>query len=332
MNTEWLRSFVEVARQQSYSRAAERLYLSQPTVYHHVRLLESHLGVRLLQQRGKRAELTPQGKTLLERAVCILEAVAALRAAAADEESLARGQLTVGAATTFGAYLLPWLLAAFHRLYPGVEVAARIVNDPEQLDALVREGEIDVAINPGGQQSADLFKVPVMRDPMVLVTPPSHPLARLPFATPPGLAGTPLVTFPRRSRSSFRQALEIWFAEAGQPLAAVMTLGSQESIKRAVLAGVGVAVLSYCAVADEVANGQLVAVPLRPRLERYWYLSLKAPVKSSHPLEAFLRLLHSDTWIPPGLRDQYATQSQLPREGETPALGEALQSALEMLP
>jgi DNA-binding transcriptional LysR family regulator len=330
MNTEWLRSFVEVARQQSYSRAAERLYLSQPTVYHHVRLLETHLGVRLLQQRGKRAELTAQGKTLFERAVHILEAVAALRAAAADDASLARGQLHVGAATTFGAYLLPWLLAAFHRLYPGIEITAKIVNDPEQLDALVRDGEIDVAINPGGQQSADLFKVPVMRDPMVLVAPPCHPLARLPFATPPGLAGIPLVVFPRRA--AFRQALEIWFAEAGQPLSVVMTLGSQESIKRAVLAGAGVAVLSYCTVADEVANGQLVAIPLRPRLERYWYLSLKAPVKTSHSLEAFLRLLHSDGWIPSSLREQYATRAHLPREGETPALAHALHTALEMVP
>ncbi len=326
MNTDWLRSFVEVARQQSYSRAAERLYLSQPTVYHHVKLLEASLAVQLVQQRGKRTELTAQGKLLLDRVAHILEEVNGLRATAQDDASLSRGQLTIGAATTFGSYLLPWLMTAFHRRYPGIELSARIVNDHEQLDEMVRDRRLDLAINPGGQQCDGVLKLAVLQDPMVLVVPPCHAFATLPFASPPGLAGAPLVMFPPRASS--RQALEIWFAEAGVAPTAVMTFGSQESLKTAVLAGAGISVLSYCTVADEVAAGRLVAISLRPRLERHWYLSLKTPATTTHSMDAFLKLLHSDTWIPPDLRTHYAAQPDLLRaENRARTLGAVMEMA-----
>lgn len=326
MNTDWLRSFVEVARQQSYSRAAERLYLSQPTVYHHVKLLEASLGVRLVQQRGKRTGLTAQGGILLDRVAHILEEVNGLRATAQDDASLSRGQLTIGAATTFGSYLLPWLMTAFHRRYPGIELAAQIVNDHEQLDEMVRDRRLDLAINPGGHQSDGVLKLPVLQDPLVLVVPPCHAFAKLPFASPPGLAGAPLVMFPPRASS--RQALEIWFAEAGMAPTAVMTFGSQESLKTAVLAGAGISILSYCTVAEEVDTGRLAAIPLRPRLERYWYLSLKAPLTATHSMNAFLKLLHSDTWIPPELRPHYAAQPDLLRgENSARTLGLLLEMA-----
>lgn len=314
MNTDWLRSFVEVARQQSYSRAAERLYLSQPTVYHHVKLLEAHLAVQLVEQRGKRTELTVHGKMLLDRVARIIEEVDSLGALVQDDESLSRGQLNVGAATTFGAYLLPWLMTAFHRRYPGIELAGRVINDSELLDEMVRDRRLDVAINPGGHQSEGVLKLPVLQDPMVLVAPPDHAFARLSFASPPALAGTPFVTFP--PRVSFRQALEIWFAEAGMELTAVMTFGSQESIKIAILAGAGISILSYCAVADEVATGRLAAIPLRPQLARHWYLVLKTPVTTTHTVEAFLKLLHSDSWLPPDLRAHYAAPSEVVHEGD----------------
>jgi DNA-binding transcriptional LysR family regulator len=307
MNTDWLRSFVEVARRQSYSRAAERLYLSQPTVYHHVKLLEANLAVHLVQQRGKKTELTTQGKLLLDHAAHILEEVNGLQVTAQDDATLSRGQLTIGAATTFGSYLLPWLMSAFHRRHPGIELSAQIINDHEQLDELVRERRLDLAINPGGQQSDGVLKLPVLGDPMVLAVPARHAFAKLPFASPPRLAGTPLVMFP--PRASFRQALEIWFAEAGVAPSVVMMLGSQESQKTAVLADAGLAILSYCTVADEVAAGRLVAIPLRPRLERHWYLSRKIAATSSHGADAFLKLLHSDTWIPAELRAHYGPHS-----------------------
>jgi DNA-binding transcriptional LysR family regulator len=324
MNTDWLRSFVEVARQQSYSRAAKRLYLSQPTVYHHVKLLEACLDLQLVEQRGKSTELTAQGRLVLDHAAHILDEVDGLRVAAQDDASLSRGRLTIGAATTFGCYLLPWLMTAFQRRYPGIELDARIVNDRDQLDELVRDRQLDLAINPGGHQSAGVYKVPSFRDPLVLVAPPRHAVAALPFASPPGLAGVPFVMFPPGAGP--RQALDVWFAEAGVSPTTVMTLGSQESQKTAVLAGAGLAVLSYCTVAGEVAAGQLVAVPLRPRLERYWYLTLKAPPAPTHSVDAFLKLLHSDTWIPAGLRSHYAAQPELYRsDANAPGPGAALE-------
>lgn len=311
MNTDWLRSFVEVARQQSYSRAAERLYLSQPTVYHHVKLLEASLSARLVQQQGKRTELTTQGRLLLDQAARILEQVNGLGAAVQDDSSLSRGRLIIGAATTFGCYLLPWLMTVFHERHPGIELSASIINDRQKLDEMVRDRRLDLAINPDGHQGDGVIKLPVLRDPMVLVAPPSHALAHLPFATPPGLAGVPLVLFPMRA--SPRHALEIWFAEAGVTPTTAMTFGSQESQKTAVMAGAGVSVLSYCTVANEVAAGSLVVIPLRPRLERYWYLSLQAPVTATHCMDAFLKLLHSDSWIPPHLRPYYTAEPDLPR-------------------
>jgi DNA-binding transcriptional LysR family regulator len=312
MNTDWLRSFVEVAHQQSYSRAAERLYLSQPTVYHHVKLLESTLAVQLVEQQGKRTELTARGRLLLEHVAHILEEMNGLRSAVQDDASLSGGRMAIGVETTFGSYLLPWLMTAFHRRHPGIELAAQIVNDPDRLDVKVNSRLLDLAIHPNGHQSEGVLKLPVLEDPMVLVVPSSHAFARLPFASPPGLAGVPLVLY--SIRVSTRQALDVWFSGSGVVPTVVMTLDSQESLKTAVLAGAGFSVLSYCTVADEVASGRLAAIPLRPRLERHWYLSLKTPVATTHSTDAFLRLLHSDTWIPTDLAVHYVAQPELLRD------------------
>lgn len=313
MNTDWLRSFVEVARQQSYSRAAERLYLSQPTVYHHVKLLEGALTAPLVEQRGKRTELTAQGRLLIDRAARIIEEVESLPAMVQDDHSPSHGRLAIGAASTFGAYMLPWLMTAFHCHLPGVSLSCQIVNDTEQLDQMVRERRLDVAINPSGRQGAGVLKLPVFQDPLMLAAPADHRLARLERIASADLAGVPLVSFERSG--SFWQALETWSAEAGEQINVVMTFGSQESIKTAVMAGAGLAVLSYCAVADEVAHGRLAAIPLRPRVERHWYVVLKTPVTMTHSVEAFLKMLHSDTWLPAALRPHYLTHPDITPEG-----------------
>ncbi len=303
MNTDWLRSFVEVARQHSYSRAAARLYLSQPTVYHHVKLLEANLSARLVEQQGKRTELTAQGMLLFDRAARILEDIAGLKGMVQDDASLAGGRLSIGASTTFGQYLLPWLMTAFHQQHPGIRLDGHIINDTDIIDAMLLDRRLDAAISPGGRQCGGLLKLAIMKDSPVLVVPPDHSLAGLDGVTARELAGQPFVVLPRQS--SFHQGLEAWFAEAGAALTVAMTLGSQESIKIAVLAGAGLAVLSYCTVAEEVATGRLVAAPILPRLERPWYLVLKSPVTTTHRVEAFLKLLHSDTWLPAGIRDRY---------------------------
>lgn len=328
MNTDLLRSFVEVARQQSYSRAAEHLYLGQPTVYHHVKLLESGFGVRLVEQHGKRTDLTRHGMLLLDRAMRVLEEVDSLSALMREDESLLHGQLRLGASTTFGQFLMPWLMTSFNRLYPGVHLEGHIINDSDLLDSMVLDRQLDVVISPSGRQNDGLMKLAILKDMPVLVVPPGF-TPRLLMAKPSDLIGLPVVTFSHRA--SFRQALDAWFVEAGGQIIPVMELGSQEAIKAAILAGAGVSVLSYCTVASEVAMGLLCAIPLVPRLERPWYLVLKSPLTTTHAVEAVLKLLHSDNWLPPTARGHYTAQPDLmppvPMNGAVPGHNIALAAA-----
>lgn len=290
MNSDILRSFVEVARQESYTKAAEALYISQPTVYQHVRALEQMLGAPLIRQAGKRVTLTPEGKVALEQTIRVLsELNRLLSSALSDYQELRTGQVDLIVGTTFGQSVLPLGLAVFRRLYPGISVHTEVQHNPKEIDeALLRLG-YDGAFHAGGRSRSGLTKIPILQDSLVLVTPPGHPLSLLDHVTAEQLTEFGIISYARPY--DLRQAIETWAAEQSCAVPTILELNSQIAMATAVSAGAGVAILSMLAVRPFVESRSIAAIPLSPSLHRPWFFVHRSETEVSPGLTKLVELL-----------------------------------------
>jgi DNA-binding transcriptional LysR family regulator len=248
-----LRSFLRVAEEGSFTRAAEELYLTQPAVTQHVRALERELGVPLFDRTGRGAQLTPAGEALCRYARRSVALLAECRQVIADLESGAAGRLALGAGVTTSIFRLPGWLRAFGDAYPGVDVVVRTGRSRE-VAALALEREIDLGLVTSPVQHPDLRVAGLFEEEIVLVTPHGHALAgrRLPLEE---LAEAPLILFPKAT--GFREYLDRALAEAGVSARVKMESDSVEAIKSFVAVGLGVSFLPAAAVEAEVAAGDL---------------------------------------------------------------------------
>ncbi|MBI3911352.1 MAG: LysR family transcriptional regulator [Armatimonadetes bacterium] len=254
-----LRVFAEVARQGSFTRAAEALYVSQPAVSKSVRDLERQLRTPLFEQIGRRVHLTEGGRTLLAHASRVIAELADAERALAGLHEAELGRLSIGASNTPGTYLLPGPLGAFRQAHPGVEVVLQIGATREVLDRLIA-GEVDLAVVGEAQFPAALIAEPYVQDTLALILAPSHPLATRPHVDLAALAGEPFVLRP--PGSSTREVLERALAGRQFRPRVVMELGSTEAVKKAVGAGLGISFLSQYAVELELQAGALVTRPV----------------------------------------------------------------------
>ncbi|WP_327090476.1 LysR family transcriptional regulator [Nonomuraea sp. NBC_01738] len=261
LNLHRLWIFMTVVECGGFSAAAQKLYLSQPSVSHQVRQLEQSLRTTLIDRSGARIRLTPEGEVMLEYAKRVFlladEAVAAIR----QVSGLQTGKLVAGGTTTVGTYLLPPLLAAFRDRHPGIEIGIQVGNGQAVERGLV-DGEIGVAVLAGEPSAAQLVSEPILEDRLVLITQPGHRLAGPGTAQPAELAGELfLIREPGSStRELQEEALETWGLEdAGRT-----EIWGPETIKQAVAAGLGVSLLSEHCVEQELADGRLAAVEVAP--------------------------------------------------------------------
>jgi DNA-binding transcriptional LysR family regulator len=248
-----LRVFVAVAERQHFTRAAEELGISQPALTAHVRDLERHLGTPLFERAGRGVRLTDAGHLVLGYARRMLALAVELEEAVDDVKGLRAGELRIGASTTIGEYLLPPALAAFRRAYPGVRIAVEIANTTHIADRL-RHGELHLGLIGEPLDDPDLTCEPCWDDELVLIVPPGHAWAGRILALA-DLDGMPLVE--REAGSATRGVAEAALAGAGVRPAVTLELGGTEAVKGAVMAGLGVAFVSACAVARELATGHL---------------------------------------------------------------------------
>src|SRR5687768_13275878 len=176
MTMRQLEVFLAVARAQSFSRAAERIHLSQPTLSEHTRELENELGVPLFARRSRSVVLTEAGRVFEDYATRVVATLAAGRQALAELDGLQRGSLVVGASTTPGTYVLPALIARFRRRYPGITIGLRIANS-RLVEERLRDGEVDVAVIGGHMLGRTERCVAAgIVDELQLIVPPDHPV------------------------------------------------------------------------------------------------------------------------------------------------------------
>jgi DNA-binding transcriptional LysR family regulator len=279
-----LRVFEAVARQLSYTRAAEELHLSQPAVSMQVRQLEDEVGLPLFEKLGKTIGLTEAGREIYNYSRGINRSLQEMEEVLESLKGVSRGRLSVAVASTVN-YFAPKLLAVFHQRYPGIALRLDVTNR-EQLVRLLEANAVDMVLMGQPPEAVDVESEAFMENPLVVVAPPTHPLMQerqIPVAR---LASEVFVM--REPGSGTRQAMERFFAEHGIAIRHGMQLTRNEAIKQAVRAGLGLSVVSLHTLELEVETRRLVILDVSEfPIERQWYLVYRRGKRLSPAAGAF---------------------------------------------
>jgi DNA-binding transcriptional LysR family regulator len=306
MNLNHLHVFVSVARHGSMTRAARELRVSQPAVSKQLSDLEQDLSVELVDRLPRGVRLTAAGRLLLSHAQRILQAERSAEEELDELQSLRRGKLAVGASTTIGSYLVPSLFGDLHRAHPGVQLDLEIANTTT-IQHAVLEHRLDLGLIEGSVTSDHLDVETVASDEMVVIAAPSHPaLAHAPL---PAAALRNLPVLMREQGSGTREVVEAALGALGIELRPIMSLGSTEALKSAVLHGLGIAIVSQLTVAHELRSGRLAALAFSDlQIRRDLYLVTLQGKRPSPAASEFCELLRrrQRTLAAAGHADAYA--------------------------
>ena len=279
-----LKIFESVARHLSFTRAAQELHLTQPAVSMQVKQLEESVGLPLFEQVGKKVFLTDAGKEMQRYCRGILATLDEAGQVFDEMRGLDRGHLRIAVASTAN-YFVPQLLATFCRRHPGVKVSLDVTNRERLLEAL-SDNSADLVIMGRPPDTMELVAEEIMDNPLVVIAPPSHPLA--------GQADIPLQRLQeetfliREQGSGTRSATERFFVEHGLSLSATMEMSSSESIKQGVEAGLGLGLLSLHTLEMELALKRLVILDVRELpILRKWYIMYRAGKRLSASAKSF---------------------------------------------
>ena len=253
-----LEAFVEVASAQSFSRAAERLNLSQPTVSARIAQMEAQLGVPLFERLGRRVRLTDAGQALLPHAQRTLQAARDAAEAVHAFRAGGGGSLVIGTAPTVGTYVLPGLLQRYAVAQPNVEISIR-TGRSQEVSQMVLDDEVQIGFERE-LENAEIESVPIYEDDIVLAASQMHPLSRLGVASAAQIANEAVIFFdPGSSYHSISQAV---FHHSGVAPRHSIDVDSLEMAKRLVQRGLGLAFLPKVAVEEELKRGELAPIEI----------------------------------------------------------------------
>ena len=290
-----LELFACVVRNQSYSRAASELRLTQPAVSIQIRNLEENIGTPLLEYVGRRLYLTDAGRELYSAATSILDTLDGFAMRLADLQGLKQGRLQVSIVTT-AKYFMPRLLGMFCTRFPGIDAEIRVGTRSEIITRLEHNAD-DLCIMGRPPQRSNMTIDAFMDNDLVLIARKDHALAsqrRIPLAH---VAQEPFLM--REAGSGTRMALEELLAEHGLCVNARMEFASNEAIKQAVLGGLGVAIVSRHALAADVHDGGIVELDVRNfPLRHHWHVVYPAEKHLSVVAQAFRQFLHEQAHAP----------------------------------
>ena len=262
--------FLEVARAESVSKAAEKLHVTQPAISMQLRQLEEALGVALVETAGRNIRLTAVGREVHEFADAALAQLRQLDDSVASLRGLQNGRVDLGLVST-AKYFMPMLLVQFRKRFPGIDISMQIHNREKMMNLLQRN-ELDLIIMGRPPDGVDCSSTPFATNPLGVVSAPGHSLSRRKNAPLSILDGADFVV--REKGSGTRAAMERVFAEHGITPKIVMEMPSNESIKQAVMAGMGLTFLSLRTVRHELATGHLALLDLEGLpIIRHWHVT-----------------------------------------------------------
>ncbi|MEW6678085.1 MAG: LysR family transcriptional regulator [Pseudomonadota bacterium] len=286
-----LQVFEAVARHRSFSRAAEELHLSQPGVSMQVKQLGDMAGLPLVEQIGKKIFLTEAGQLVYQCCQSVAQQIGGLEERLAQMKGLGSGELKISAVSTT-KYFAPRLLAAFSQRHPQLSVRLDVGNR-EKLLAALAENDVDLVIMGKPPEGLDLEAHAFMDNPLVIIAPPDHPLARKRKLPAVKLEGEIFIM--REPGSGTRAATERFFAEHHAVLTPGMEMNSNIAIQQAVEAGLGLGLVSRHTLGTELKLGRLVVLDVEDTpIIRHWYIVHRPGKRFSSAALSFIDFIRSD--------------------------------------
>jgi len=253
MNLTHLKTFVAVAELRHFARAASACNVSQPAVSHQIGQLEETVGAKLLNRAPRRVSLTVAGEVLLEEARRILAAVDRARERMHEVSSGAVGRIRLGASATPGLYLLPALLARYRVSHPTFDLEFQIGAVDEIAERVIRN-DLDMGVIAGRPPTDELRVQTLLHDELVAIDAPGKP--RRSRENQPGLGAQCWIM--REQKSTTRREVEAWLNRHGIVPARTMTFDGPDAVKRAVTAGLGIAIVSKLTVEEDLKARRVV--------------------------------------------------------------------------
>jgi DNA-binding transcriptional LysR family regulator len=290
LNLHLLRLFATVVQAGSFSKAADVLFISQPSISKGVRDFELQLGCRLLDRLPKGVKPTREGLALMRHADVLFAAERSAEEELRALRSLDSGSLRIGASTTIATYLIPEFLGAFHSAHPGIDLQLVSANTRDIADHMLQH-EIEIALVEGPVVVDGLDSEAWLTDVMELIVSPNHRFASVTGPIDPAEIAKEILIL-REPGSGSREVVMQALAAQGIELTRTLEIGSTEAIKQVVAAGLGVSIVSRASVKDQIALGRLKTIAMRSlHIERTLW-KLKTPGRIHIPAAvAFERLI-----------------------------------------
>lgn len=283
-----IQTFLEVAREKSVSKAAERLFVTQPAVSMQIRQLEEAFGLALIEPQGRSIQLTGAGQEFLTHAIAAMAQLKDIEAIMAEHVGIRKGRIELAVVST-AKYFVPMLLVRFGKLFPGIEITLRIDNRENILGLLARN-EVDLVVMGRAPNTLDCEAIAFATNPLGIVSAPDHPLSRRKRLAFEMLKDFGFVV--REKGSGTRAAMERLFGQHDIPIKVAMEMPSNETIKQAVMAGMGLSFLSLRTVRHELAAGHLALLDINGLpLVGHWYVTHITQKKLSPAAKAFKAFL-----------------------------------------
>jgi DNA-binding transcriptional LysR family regulator len=260
MDFDQLHTFLEIVRLKSFSKAAQTCYRTQPAISAQIRQLEHELKAELFERFGSRISLTTAGKIFAEFAERMLDVRRQAQNALNELETSPRGELVIAANEATCIYVLPSVFAEYKTQFPGVQLQVNRSYGSRVVEA-VMENVADFGLTQLPVVEKRVQIVEIHRDEVRAVVPADHPLAKMDRVCPEDLVPYPLL-LPQTGMT--RSRLNTWFENVEDELRISMELDSSETMKRFVMAGLGISFLAASNCREEVADGDLQSIPLGP--------------------------------------------------------------------
>lgn len=284
-----LKTFITLADTGNFTRTAEKLHISQPSVSLHIKNLEKEFQTELFLRSPKSFQITPTGEILYNRAKQIITLYEQAKEDILEHHNAVRGKLIIGASFTIGEYILPAMLPVLQKKYPSLELHILIGNTDEIIES-VRLFEADVGLIEGHSNDKELIAQPFMKDELFIASGPSHPLASRDEVTISELQDQAWIA--REEGSGTREYFNHFIRSNGIRVKSLLTISSNQGIKESMVKGMGLSLLSRSVMEREIEHGDLSTIPLKGQNFTRTFSSIYSPImKSKRTVEAFLESL-----------------------------------------
>lgn len=284
-----LRTFIAVVEEKNFTKAAEKLLISQPSVSVHIKNLEVEFQTQLFIRSSKTLKITPSGEILYERAKQMVQIYDNTKNEIYEQQHTIKGTLNIAASFTIGEYVLPPLLSELYKSYPKLDFNVTIGNTDEVVK-LVQFFEADIGLIEGNTDEKDLIVKAFMEDELTIIAPPDHPLKHSNSIKTEDLQDEIWVS--RERGSGTREYVEHVIRTNGLKMNNLITISSNQGVKETVMNGLGISILSTCVVQRELEQGSLIQIkPENEQFKRKFSYLVSPIVQEKKMISLFLETL-----------------------------------------